>query len=62
MTIAELAVALRGISRDTTLLMDTADGPVELKNIRPSWAYRKADGSIALGEGQIYTVVLCPTR
>jgi hypothetical protein len=62
MTIAEFAIALRGVSRDSTLLIDMPDGPVELKNIRSSWAFRKPDGSLGFGAGPLYTVILCPTR
>lgn len=34
MTIADLAIAFRGISRDAVVLLDTPDGPKPLRMVR----------------------------
>ena len=46
MTIAELGAALRGIPRDTRLLIDTPDGLKDLRLVQPVHARAEQDGGV----------------
>jgi hypothetical protein len=58
MTIAELGAALRGIPRDTRLLIDTPDGLKELRLVQATHTRDAQNGSLAASTRGAYAMVL----
>lgn len=60
MTIADLAIAFRGISRDAVVLLDTPDGPKPLRMVRGTPSINRDGKLVASGGSQAtgYAVIL----
>ncbi len=53
MTLNDLAAALMGMPRDAVMMIDTPDGPRELRRVRGAHGRRRDDGALASLEGGV---------
>ena len=58
MTIADLANALRGISRDALVLIDTPDGPKRLRMVAGSYVGEREGGMERRAQSERYAIIL----